>query len=744
MEPLDSNFLVRLAVMVPGEPQSEVGEHDVVALNRVFDAQISSRHLDFQARLMQAAGQGYYTIGSAGHESNAFVADALRPTDPAFLHYRSGAFYQLRSTQVDGIDGIEDILLSLAAAADDPISGGRHKVFGRAELSIVPGTSTIASHLPRAVGVAFAIERAKKLEVPLIWPADGIVVCSIGDASINHSTAVGAINAACNTAFRGLNLPILFVCEDNGIGISVRTPTGWIEQTYSNRVGMRYFTADGHDPMNMQQVAREASEFVRTARKPAMLHIRCARFMGHAGSDVELGYRANREIQADYALDPLVATAQALVDSRRWSAETLGLRYEKRRATVQQIADRVVGRPKLVSVQQIMAPLSPRSTTAVRDVATVAGDVDARLKAFEGKLPEAEGKLTLAGAINRSLRDGLAKIPSMLIFGEDVGRKGGVYGVTARLQKIFGTARVFDTILDEQTVLGLGLGAAVSGMLPVPEIQYLAYLHNAIDQVRGEAATQRFFSDGQYRNGMVIRIAGLAYQKGFGGHFHNDNSLAAVRDIPGIVVAVPSRASDAAPMMRTALSAALVDGTVTLFVEPIALYHERDLLEKGDGGLLDDYPSPAHWSDNHVDIGSARAYLTENPTADVLTIVSFGNGVPMSLRVAEKLRREGIGTRVVDLRWLTPLPIADIVKHAEATGRVLVADETRMSGGVSESILTALVDAGFTGAVARVTSHDSFIPLADAAQLVLLQQEHIETAARALLHSVDTGNPVSN
>ena len=149
-----------------------------------------------------------------------------------------------------------------------------------------------------------------------------------------------------------------------------------------------------------------------------------------------------------------------------------------------------------------------------------------------------------------------AAYPELLAFGEDVGRKGGVYGVTRGLSRRFGAGRVFDTLLDEQSILGLGLGAGLSGLLPVPEIQYLAYLHNAEDQLRGEAASLQFFSAGQYRNPMVVRVAGLAYQKGFGGHFHNDNAVGVLRDIPGLVVAVPSRAQDAAAMLRTCLAAA--------------------------------------------------------------------------------------------------------------------------------------------------------------------------------------------
>ena len=174
----------------------------------------------------------------------------------------------------------------------------------------------------------------------------------------------------------------------------------------------------------------------------------------------------------------------------------------------------------------------------------------------------------------------------MTVFGEDVGSKGGVYGVTRGLARRFGRARVFDTLLDEQSILGLGLGAGLAGLLPIPEIQYLAYLHNAEDQLRGEAASLSFFSQGRYRNPLVVRIAGLAYQKGFGGHFHNDNAVGVLRDIPGLVVACPSRGDDAAALLRTCVAAAATDGTVSVFLEPIALYHSRDLHAPGDEGWL--------------------------------------------------------------------------------------------------------------------------------------------------------------
>jgi len=287
-----------------------------------------------------------------------------------------------------------------------------------------------------------------------------------------------------------------------------------------------------------------------------------------------------------------------------------------------------------------------------------------------------------------------------------------------------GAGRVFDTLLDETSILGLALGAAVSGFLPIAEIQYLAYLHNAEDQLRGEAATLQFFSEGRYRNGMVVRIAGLGYQEGFGGHFHNDDSLTVLRDLPGVVVAVPARPDDAAGMLRTLVAAAEADGTVGVFVEPIARYHTTDLFGKGDG-LWAAAPDPAA----HVPIGAARTYGDGRD----MTILTFGNGLFLSLRVARRLQERGVFARVVDLRWVCPLPVEDMVREAEATGTVLVVDETRRAGGVGEGIVAELVDAGFRGRVARVASKDSFIPLGDAAKLVLLSEADIEAAVERLL-----------
>jgi 2-oxoisovalerate dehydrogenase E1 component len=383
------------------------------------------------------------------------------------------------------------------------------------------------------------------------------------------------------------------------------------------------------------------------------------------------------------------------------------------RERVREIALDAARRPQIAAAADVVRPLAPRSPAAV-------AELSARDVAERGESTEPS---TLALAINGALADTLAAHPEALLFGEDVAAKGGVYGVTRGLHARFGAGRVFDTLLDETSILGLALGAAVSGLLPLPEIQYLAYLHNAEDQLRGEAATLQFFSQGRYRNGMVVRIAGYGYQKGFGGHFHNDDSIAVLRDIPGVVIASPARPDDAAGMLRTCVASAKVDGSVCAFLEPIALYHTRDLHVEGDGLWLA-APRP-----EHIPLGSARTYGDGRD----LTILTWGNGLLMSLRVARRLEQRGIQARVVDLRWLAPLPYEDIAREAVATQRVLVVDETRRTGGVSEGVLSFLVDAGYDGQLARVASKDSFVPLGDAARLVLLSEDEIEAAALELV-----------
>ncbi len=199
----------------------------------LFESQVMSRVLDIRARELKNLNQCFYTIGSSGHEGNAVFGKAFRSTDMAFLHYRSGALMAQRAKQVHGSTFLYDTLLSFVASREEPLSGGRHKVWGSVPLMVPPQTSTIASHLPKAVGAALSIRRARDLNVSATMPDDSIVLCSFGDASVNHATAQAAFNTSSHIVFRNVPVPIVFLCEDNGVGISVPTPEGWSELALS-------------------------------------------------------------------------------------------------------------------------------------------------------------------------------------------------------------------------------------------------------------------------------------------------------------------------------------------------------------------------------------------------------------------------------------------------------------------------------------------------------------------------------
>ena len=713
----------------PSEAVIEGSALDARSFVELLESQLVSRHLDLMARVLRVQNKVFYTIGSSGHEGNAMVARLTRHTDPAFLHYRSGAFMAERFRKLPGMDPIMDSALSFAASSEDPASGGRHKVWGSKPLWVLPQTSTIASHLPKALGTAVAIEQAKRIGHDSPIPDDSIAICSFGDASSNHATAQTAFNAAAWTSYQKLPAPVLFVCEDNGIGISVKTPGGWIERNFAKRDDLDYFYADGLDLATGYGQVQEAVEHCRRTRRPTFLHLRTTRIMGHAGTDFEIEWRPIEELVAVEAGDPLLRSAAIALESGLYSKQSLLALYEEIRGKCFAAADAADKTPKLTRLEDVVAPLAPYTPDKVMAEARRVGDADKRLQVFgsAAKLPEAQPPRHLAIQINNALHDLFCKYPEALLFGEDVAQKGGVYTVTKGLHKSFKNSRVFNTLLDETMILGLAQGYANLGMLPVPEIQYLAYFHNACDQIRGEAASLQFFSNNQYRNPMVVRMAGLGYQRGFGGHFHNDNSITALRDIPGLVVGCPSRGDDAATMLRTLAALAKVDGRVSIFLEPIALYMTKDLHEAGDGEWLTTYPAP----DEAMVLGEGRLY---NADADDLVIFSYGNGVPMSLRAARSIEaKHGWKVRVVDLRWLVPLNEAFIAEQAKSAKRILIVDEGRHSAGVGDGVITAIAEAGFGGRpFQRVVGVDTYTPLAGAAFLVLPGDDDIVEAAGRL------------
>jgi len=728
-EVVDLQFLEALDDMRPASgPVDRRGLPDADLLE-LLDSQMTSRQIDLMARVKRAENKVFYTIGSSGHEGNAMVGRLTRATDPAFLHYRSGAFVAERYRQ-RGLDFVRDTCLSFAASAEDPASGGRHKVWGHPELWILPQTSTIASHLPKALGTALAIAHGARVAHDVPVPEDSIVVCSFGDASLNHATAQTAFNAAAWTRHQNLPLPLLFVCEDNRIGISVPTPSQWIARNMAARYGLHYLFADGLDLASGFAAVAAAVNYCRARRQPVFLHLNTTRLMGHAGTDFEIEYRAPDELMREEALDPLIVSARHVIERGLMSPAQMRERYETIRRRCLNEADRADARPRLTRVEDIIKPLAPFSPEAVAaEAVRSVGAVD-RIGSFgsEAALPENDAPKHMAIQINRALHDLMLKYRNALLFGEDVARKGGVYTITKGLARRFGNARVFNTLLDETTILGLAQGYGNMGYLPIPEIQYLAYFHNACDQIRGEACSLQYFSNDRYRNPMLMRIAGLGYQRGFGGHFHNDNSITALRDIPGLIIGCPSRGDDAAMMLRTLAALATIDGRVTAFLEPIALYMTKDLYDKDDGLWSFSYPSPEQF----LEPWQPRIY---NREAEELLIITYGNGVPMVLRALKELEQaEGVQGRVLDLRWLKPLNIDAIAQHAGQCKRILVLDEGRPDGGIGEGIVTALVERGLADRpIRRITGKDCYIPLGDAAKRMLPDEAEVLAGLRALM-----------
>lgn len=692
----------------------------------IFRAQCLSRSLDIVSRQMQSAGEGFYTIGSSGHEGLAAVAAALRPTDMAFLHYRDAAFQISRAAQVPGQSIAWDMLLSFACSSDDPITGGRHKALGSKALNIPPQTSTISSHLPKAVGAAYSIGLAKRINPEhKVLPEDAIVMCSFGDASANHSTAVGAINTACWTAYQNVPMPVLWVCEDNGIGISTKTPGGWIAANFANRPSLEYFSCDGLDIYDTFETARAAAEFVRKRRKPAFLHINTVRLYGHAGADVQTTYRTKQEIEAEEANDPLLHSVRLMEQAGALSREAALSIYTQTLERVHRLRHEAVKRPRLKTASQVMASIVP----ARRENALTNGPDDAaRAQIFGTDMKAMEQPQIMSRLINWALTDLMLAHGEIAMMGEDIGAKGGVYGVTQKLSARFGRARVIDTLLDEQAILGLAIGMAHNGLIPIPEIQFLAYYHNAEDQIRGEAATLSFFSNGQFTNPMVLRIQGLGYQKGFGGHFHNDNSFAAIRDVPGVIMCCPSNGADAAKLLRECVRLAREEQRLVVFLEPIALYPMRDLHEAGDNAWMRHYPAP----DERIAFGEVTKHAPDKGAGDDIAIVSYANGLHLSMQAQKKLAEQGISARVIDLHWLSPLPEASLLAALKGAKRVLIVDETRRTGGLAEALM-ALLSENISVPYARYVAEDSFIPTGPSYAATMPSMEGILEAASNLM-----------
>jgi len=729
-EVIDANFSsnVKSGNLPQARTHLKLSQTDIrpSELISIFESQVLSRHMDLKARLLKEEGKCFYTIGCSGHEGNAVFGYAFPFTDMAFLHYRSNPFFIERSKQVNGSTPIYDLALSFMASSEDPISGGRHKVIGSKELNIPPQTSTIASHLPKAVGTAFSIDRARDLDIgERELDGNSIIICSFGDATVNHATALSAFNTANWVKSKGGHVPIVFICEDNGTGISVPTDGHWIEQNFNQQRGVSYIQTDGLHLIDLMLKSRQADQNCRVNRSPVFLHMKTVRLMGHAGSDVEVGYRSLSDIEKDEFNDPLLHSARILIENQCLSSEDILNLYASTGHQINHVFDTATQRPKLISAESVMSTITANHFS--RSIPPQP-DKKKRETLFGKEFRRMENPQHMAKLINYALSDIMLRYKNVLVFGEDVAQKGGVYHVTADLYKQFGVRRVFNSPLDETSIIGFGIGFGHNGFIPIPEIQFLAYLHNAEDQLRGEAATLAFFSEGRFTNPMVLRVPGLAYQKGFGGHYHNDNSLAIFRDIPGVILAVPSNGADAAKMLRTSVEEAYQNGRVVVFVEPIALYMTKDLYEQRDGQWNFQYPDIME----QIPVGEFAVY----GKGKSLTIITYGNGLYLSLQAQkeiEKILKKKI--QVIDLRWLSEINLPKLLKAIGECKNVLIVDECRRTGCHGEGLssqLATLSEGSFS--IRLHAAEDSFISLGVAATATLPSRESITEHAIELVN----------
>ena len=719
---LEENFLTRVKTKEFPVAASTIALKDlnVVADKwvEIFESQIISRLLDCAARDLKEKNASFYTIGSSGHEGNGVIGDYFTLQDIAFLHYRSGAFMAQRSKKDPQSNFARDCLLSLMASAQDPIAAGRHKVWGSSKLNVPPQTSTIASHLPKAVGYAYGkvLQRNSNAHHGTV----DVVSSSFGDASFNHSTAQGAFNAAQYLAFNKIPLPLIFICEDNGIGISVPTPENWLESNVSARTHLQYIGCDGLNMADVYLACQKAEHFARRQQQPVFFHMKTVRLMGHAGSDIESVYRHAEEIIENENNDPLLHSARLLHEAGILSQRDIINKYQQIKDHVYAEAEKLIPQRGLDSAHSIEQSLI--SSAPYRQQPPPQAEAK-RKQIFATAYKNLQQKRTLAQQINFALVDLMLQYSEIIVYGEDVGKKGGVYHVTADLQKRFGQARVIDSLLDETTLLGMAIGMGMQNLLPIPEIQFLAYTHNAVDQLRGEAASLSFFSNAQFQNPMVVRIPGLAYQKGFGGHFHNDNAVAFLREIPGLIVACPSNGTDAAKMLRACVELAYCWGRVVVFLEPIALYSVKDLCSAGDNLWLDYYPPVTE----KIGVGEVGVY---GQGKDLL-IISFGNGYYLSRQAESELRlAHGLFCKLIDVRWLAPLPIEALCGHARHYQKVLIVDECRKTGSLSEEIYTGLCEGcSKDTTIKRITGRDCFITLGESWKYLLPSKKDIVNAA---------------
>ncbi|WP_423925644.1 alpha-ketoacid dehydrogenase subunit alpha/beta [Candidatus Palauibacter sp.] len=689
---------------------------DLIAMYRVM---YTSRMIDDREIAMKRQNRIFFQISSAGHEAICVAAGrVLRPGyDWFFTYYRDRALcLELGITPYE-------IFLGDVGAAEDPSTGGRQMPahFGRTDLNIVTSSSPTGTQFNQAVGCAEGIVRARvsglegqlDSRVPNVKPDEIVLVCT-GDGTTSEGEFWEALNSACT-----LQLPILFLVEDNGYAISVpvevNTAGGSISKIVRGFPHLYVEEVDGTDLLESYDVMRRAAGHVRCGRGPALVHAKVIRPYNHSMSDDERLYKPESERELEAARDPLVTFGAYLVREGVLESDELESLKAEIKAEVADAADRAATRPQP----------SPESV----HTHVYSPDIDPASSAFETEPRfESEGKpATMVDLVNACLRDEMRRDPTIVVFGEDVADasreevleevkgKGGVFKVTHGLQREFGSVRVYNSPLAEANIVGRAIGLAVRGLKPVAEIQFFDYIWPAYHQFRNEVATFRWRSNGAFKCPLVIRTTYGGYLTG-GALYHSQTGASLFTHTPGMHVICPSNAVDANGLLRTAIRC---DDPV-LFLEHKHLY--RQTYNKGV------YPGPDYM------IPFGKAAFVE--TGDDLTIVTYGAMVERTRKALAKLDRAGepVSADLIDLRSLNPVDMDAITRSVKKTNRVLVAYEDAKSWGYGAEISARLADELFEwldAPIRRITSTDTFIGYAPSLENASLPQ--VDDIAEAIV-----------